>query len=146
MDQDFDFKMVVIRNDIDVVVLPPAPEQLTDEEDVDNDNLYSTEVPTDILDTLEVFLRFLGVETQFGSDSEYDSSDNKTLSSKRIRLMSTTKRMRKQLNRKNSNFLQPDWKKCNSKYSSWKTPSDDAANRVENVTQELKNPKDSKKL
>lgn len=169
MDQDFDLEMVPMStstfygrkkvqnlseaeefvascssNDIDVVIMPPAPDQLTDEEDVDDDNVDSTELPADIPGTLEIFVRPLDVESQVGSDSEYDSSDNETLSSKRIKLMSTTKRMKKQLNRKDPNFLQPDWKKCNPNYSSWKTPSDGATNRMENVIQELKNltPKD----
>ncbi|KAF2891525.1 hypothetical protein ILUMI_14648 [Ignelater luminosus] len=132
------------RNDINVVILPPAPDQLTNEEDVDDDNLDSTELLTDIPGTLEVFVRPLDVESQVASDLEYDSSDNETISSKRIKLMSTTKRLKKQLNKKDPNFLQPDWEKCNPKYSSWKTPPNGAANRMENIIQELENltPKD----
>ncbi|KAF2882110.1 hypothetical protein ILUMI_24063 [Ignelater luminosus] len=42
-------------NDIDVVILPSAPDQLTDEKDVDDNNLDSTELHTDIPGTLEIF-------------------------------------------------------------------------------------------
>ncbi|KAF2881779.1 hypothetical protein ILUMI_24394 [Ignelater luminosus] len=125
-------------NDIDVVILPPAPDPLTDEEDVDDDNLDSTELPADIPGTLEVFVRPLYVKSQVGSDAEYDSSDNKTLSSKRIKLISTSKRIKKQLNRKDPNFYIRIGKSAILSIVVGKSC------RMQNIIQELKNltPKD----
>ncbi|CAH2010701.1 unnamed protein product, partial [Acanthoscelides obtectus] len=63
-------------NNVDVVIIPPDPDTLIDEEDMDDDNLDITDLPTDVPGTLEVFVQAADDESATKSDSEWDDSDN----------------------------------------------------------------------
>ncbi|KAF5280003.1 hypothetical protein FQA39_LY05384 [Lamprigera yunnana] len=51
---------------IDLTIIPPSPDYVTNLDDIDEDNMQSDVLPADVTDEIEVFT----------NDSEYDSDDN----------------------------------------------------------------------
>jgi hypothetical protein len=91
--------------DVDLVVLPPEPSDLTDEEEVDEDDVATNEKPRDIPGNLEVFIA--------RDEDLWHNSDDEPLSFKSAK-------------KKRFNYSQSSWRKCNPTYSvSPVTVSDD---------------------
>lgn len=146
LDAAADFAASCSSNNVDIVILPPNPDPLTDEEDLDEDNLDSEDLPRDVPGNLEVFVHPFN-ETEIGSssDSDWDDSDNETLSAKRIKLLTSKQYTRKKSRNKDPNFLLPDWKRGDANnYSTWQAISNGSTERAERVSEELKyfSPKD----
>lgn len=86
-------------------------------------------LPSDVCDTLEVFVWASDNESETKSDLEWDHSDNELLSSKRITLLTLKCNIKK--NAKDPNFFPPNWRKCSPHYSRWQPASDGVASRIE---------------
>lgn len=74
--------------EIECVIIPPEPDILTDEENIDDDDLYTFNLPQDVPGTLQVFNR--------NENSDSDSSDDEILAAKKIRLSKFAKRKKLQ--------------------------------------------------
>lgn len=81
--------------DMDLVVLPPEPSMLTDEEEGDDDNIIANDVPGDIPGNVEVFIR--------RDEDEWDSSDEEPIVSKSAK-------------RRRPNLIASRWRKCDPVY------------------------------
>lgn len=105
----------------DLVIIPPEPSVLTDEEEVFDDNKTSTILPNDVSGEVEVFVHNLS--TLSDSDS---SSDNEPLSAKRARIRTNLPRRTEQSKAPNRSPLNvPSWRKCAPNYSKNYMESDD---------------------
>ncbi|VEN52385.1 unnamed protein product, partial [Callosobruchus maculatus] len=86
-------------DEIDAVYIPPDVDTLTDEEDINEDMIVrESEEPTDIVGTFELHVpdntKFPGQPfTLSSAESEWDSSDDESLESKRRRMLATNDRL-----------------------------------------------------
>nr|CAI5862745.1 unnamed protein product [Callosobruchus analis] len=143
LDAAADFITLCSSNDIDVVILPPDPDMLTDQEDIDEDNLESTELPSDVPSMLEVFMGSPGDASE-DDFTEWDDSDTETLASKRVKLLSAKEPKSNRSRKKDPSFVQPNWQQNSVDYTRWQPMSDGASERARIVCEDLENlsPKD----
>nr|CAI5833785.1 unnamed protein product [Callosobruchus analis] len=125
LDAAADFITSCNSNGIDVVILPPDPDMLTDEEDIDEDNLESTELPSDVSGMLEVFMGSPGDASE-DDFTEWDDSDTETLASKRVKLLSAKEPKSNRSRKKDPSFVQPNWHQNSVDYTRWQPMSDGA--------------------
>lgn len=102
--------------EIDLVVIPPEPSVLTDEEEGDEDNIESNTVPRDIPGRVEVFTN--------ADEDDWDSSDDETLA--------VTKKRR-------TDFEEPRWRKSEPSYDPIHSTDDNVQARLDKLKEELKN-------
>jgi hypothetical protein len=104
------------QGEVDVVVLPPEPDVLTDEEELDDDNIMENQLPRDVPGSIEV-----------NFDKGFSDSDDEPLSNfvnKRPRLAQT----------------KPTWQKINPVYTTFSQALESGANqRIEKVKEDLRN-------
>ncbi|CAH2001621.1 unnamed protein product [Acanthoscelides obtectus] len=93
-----------LKDDDDIVVLPPDAHYLTDEEELDENQLMANRMPQDVSGRLELF-------RQNSANDEFCSSDEEPLSEVRKRI---------KINKSKRDDLA--WEKCNPKYSIWSEP------------------------
>nr|CAI5855414.1 unnamed protein product [Callosobruchus analis] len=129
LDAAADFITSCSSNDIDVVILPPDPDMLTDEEDIDEDNLESAELPSDVPGMLEVFMGCPGDASE-DDFTEWDDSDTETLASKRVKLLSAKEPKSNRSRKKDPSFVQPNWQQSSVDYTRWQPMSDGASERA----------------
>nr|CAH7718401.1 unnamed protein product [Callosobruchus chinensis] len=146
LDAAADFVASCNVNDVDVVILPPDPDMLTGEEDIDEDHLDSAELPCDVPGRIEVFVKPSNNASEADStfDSEWDTIDNETLTSKRVKLLCAKQTKSIRHRRKDPSFVHPHWQKISGHYAHWQSISDGASERANIVCENLRNltPKD----
>ncbi|KAB0803049.1 hypothetical protein PPYR_00021 [Photinus pyralis] len=109
---------------VDIVVLPPAPDVLTDEEDFDDNDLTNTAIPKDVPGSVE--LHFIAEEgdANIEAESDWSDSDDEPLAAKRPR--------------KAAKIVTKNWKKCEPVYTNLVgSLAGGAKQRENNVTQAL---------
>ncbi|XP_065370926.1 piggyBac transposable element-derived protein 2-like, partial [Calliphora vicina] len=107
--------------DIDMVIIPPNPSELTDEEEGVEDDMISSALPQDIPGTIDVFVNRRNIDNDVSDDS-----DDEPLESKRTRLTFATQK-------------NPIWDKCHPPQSPASQQNTEVYDRVNQIREELKN-------
>lgn len=109
-------------NEYDLIILPPGPDVLTDEEEGEED-LQTSALPKDIPGTIEVTRR----RRHLSETSEWEDSDDEPLSNKR--------------RRPNASDVLPTWRKCSPSYSSFSQPCENSTRSLQKtqLIEQLKN-------